>query len=106
MLECDRIDVSERIDVNKINGLRECIICDYWYLVKINFRGQPKVCDGCHGPVEKAWVLMMFKLFLLKEMIIEFIFCIWVKMKSITLLRNGDLTEATLIMYEKLIKKL
>ena len=27
MLKYDRIDVPERIDVNKTNGLRESIIC-------------------------------------------------------------------------------
>ena len=31
MLEYDRIDVSERIDVNKTNFTRECNICHYWY---------------------------------------------------------------------------
>ena len=56
--------------------LRECIICDYWYLADINFRRQPKVYDGCHGSMEKALVLMILKLLLLKEMIIEFVFCI------------------------------
>ena len=48
MLEYDRIDVSEGIDVNKANGLQKGIICHYWYFLKINFRFQPNVCDGCH----------------------------------------------------------
>ena len=30
MLEYDRIDISERIDVNKINASKECDICNYW----------------------------------------------------------------------------
>ena len=46
MLEYDRIDVSEGIDVNKTNSSRRCIICHYCYFFEINFRGQPKVCDG------------------------------------------------------------
>ena len=29
MSEYERIDVSEETDVNKIYGLRECIICHY-----------------------------------------------------------------------------
>ena len=32
----------------------ECIICDYWYLIEINFRFQPKVCDGCQVLIQKA----------------------------------------------------
>ena len=34
MLEHDRIDVSEGIDVNKTNGLRECIISHYLYFIE------------------------------------------------------------------------
>ena len=31
MLEYDRIDISEGIDVNKTNLSKECDICHYWY---------------------------------------------------------------------------
>ena len=34
MLECDRIDISEGIDVNKTNASKQCDICHYWYLKK------------------------------------------------------------------------
>ena len=33
MLEYNRIDVLEEIDVNKTNGLHECIICHNWYVL-------------------------------------------------------------------------
>ena len=46
MLEYDRIDVPEGIDVNKTNSSHKCIICHYRYFLEINFRVQPKVCDG------------------------------------------------------------
>ena len=32
MLEYERIDISEGIDVNKRNLSKECDICHYWYL--------------------------------------------------------------------------
>ena len=47
-MEFDRIDVSEGIDINKTDLSCECIICHYWYFLRINSRFQPKVCDGCH----------------------------------------------------------
>ena len=31
MLQYDRIDISEGIDVNKTNLSKECDICHYWY---------------------------------------------------------------------------
>lgn len=30
MLECDGIDISGRIGINKSGSLYECIICHYW----------------------------------------------------------------------------
>ena len=30
MLDYDRIDVPEGIDVNKTSGSKECDICHYW----------------------------------------------------------------------------
>ena len=37
MLEYDRIDTSEEIDVNKsINKSKECNICHYWYFLDKN----------------------------------------------------------------------
>ena len=32
MLEYDRIDISEGIDVNQTRASKECDICHYWYL--------------------------------------------------------------------------
>ena len=34
MLYCNTIDVSERIDVNKIGESKECNIFYYWYFLK------------------------------------------------------------------------
>ena len=33
MLEYDRIDISEGIDINKTNASKECDICHYWYIL-------------------------------------------------------------------------
>ena len=37
MLECDRIDISEGTDINKTSGIKECDICQFWYLNDIGF---------------------------------------------------------------------
>ena len=54
MLEYNRINVSEGINVNKTDGLRECIICHYWYFLDTDFTFQPEVCNGCHDFMQKA----------------------------------------------------
>ena len=38
MLEYDRIDISEGIDINKTNPLKKCDICRYWYFLDKNFK--------------------------------------------------------------------
>ena len=43
----------EGTDVNKTNESRRCIICNYYYLLKVNFRFQLKACDGCHDLMQK-----------------------------------------------------
>ena len=45
MLYFDRIDVSEKVDVNKTSELKQCDICHYWYL---SFKFQRNVCNRCH----------------------------------------------------------
>ena len=55
MLEYDRIDISERIDVNKSSDKsKECDICQYWYFLYKNFSFQPPRCNGCPDLMQKA----------------------------------------------------
>ena len=54
MLEYERIDISEGIDVNKTNLSKECDICHYWYFKNIGSKYEPYLCNGCHDLMQKA----------------------------------------------------
>ena len=54
MLEYERIDISEGIDVNKTNLSKECDICHYWYFKDIGFKYEFYLCSGCHDLMQKA----------------------------------------------------
>ena len=54
MLEYDRIDISEGIDVNKTSASKECDICHYWYFQNIGFKYEPYLYNGCHDLMQKA----------------------------------------------------
>ena len=41
MLEYDRRDISEGIDVNKTIASKECDICHYWYFLDKHFKYEP-----------------------------------------------------------------
>ena len=54
MLEYHRIDISEGMDVNKTNLLKECDICHDCYFKDIGFKYEPYLCNGCHDLMQKA----------------------------------------------------
>ena len=54
MLEYDRINISEGIDVNKTSNSRECSLCKFYYFLNKNFIYQTHLCDGCHDMSMKA----------------------------------------------------
>ena len=54
MLEYDRIDILEGIDINKTNASKECDICHYWHFLDIGFKHELHLCNGCHDLTQKA----------------------------------------------------
>ena len=54
MLEYEKIDISERINVNETNLSKECDICHYQYFKDIGFKYEPSLCNGCHDLMQKA----------------------------------------------------
>ena len=48
MLQYDRIDVSEGIDINKTSESKEYILCHYWYFKDFGYKFQPYLCNDCH----------------------------------------------------------
>ena len=54
MLEYEKIDISEGIDVNKTNLSKECDICHYWCFKGIGFKYEPYLCNEYHDLMQKA----------------------------------------------------
>ena len=54
LLEYDRIDISEGIDVDMSNRWKECMLCHYWYFLSKNFSYGPYLCDGCYSIMQKS----------------------------------------------------
>ena len=48
MMNYDRIDVSEGIDIDKTSASKKCNIFNYWYYLDKWFKFQPDVCNECH----------------------------------------------------------
>ena len=55
MLEYDKIDVSEGIDINKCEEIsRKCTLCKFYYFLDKIFKYGPYLCDGCYDMSMKA----------------------------------------------------
>ena len=54
MLEYDRIDISEGIDVDMSNESKLFMLCHYWYFLDKNFSYGLYLCDGCYNVMQKC----------------------------------------------------
>ena len=55
MLEYDRIDLSEGIDIKKCKETsRECSLCKFFNFLDKNFNYGPYLCNGCYNMSLKA----------------------------------------------------
>ena len=54
MLKYDKIDITEGINIDKINKSRECKFCHYWYFLNKNFSYGPLTCEGYYDIVQKS----------------------------------------------------
>ena len=55
MLEYDRIDISEGIDINKFEKTsHRCSLCKFYYFLDKNFSYGPFLCNGCYDMSLKA----------------------------------------------------
>ena len=74
MLKYDKIEISEGIGINKTNASKECDICHYWYSLNKKYKYEPCLCDGCDDLMQKTLNFDDVLMFLLKEVIMEFVF--------------------------------
>ena len=74
MIEYERIDISEGIDLNKTNLSKECDICHYQYFKDIGFKYETYLYNGCHDLMQKAMDLIILPVHILTKILTEFIF--------------------------------
>ena len=57
MLQYDRINILEGIDVNKTNASKESDICHCWYFKDVSFKYELYHCNSCH---DLMWKVVSF----------------------------------------------
>ena len=103
ILEYDRTDISEGIDVNKTNAPKECDICHYWYFKYFGFKYEcnsiePFFCNGCHGLMQKAMNFNDFAIVSIKGSDYKINFWYMSKDDAINILKNSNLNEKSVLL--------
>ena len=49
ILQFDKTDVSEGIDINKTSASKECMLWHYWYFKVVGYKLEPHLCNVCHN---------------------------------------------------------
>ena len=106
MLEYDRIDVSEGINVTKSNASKECDICHYWSFKDIDFKCEPYLCNGCHGLMQKTMNFSDVAIVSVKGSDYRIHFWYMSKNDTINIIKNSNLNEKSGLLYIKWMKKL
>ena len=93
MLEYERIDISEGIDVNKTNLSKECDICHYWYFKDIGFKYEPYLCNDCHDLMQKAMSFNNVAVFYVKGSAYRINFWYMSKNDAINIMNGSNLVD-------------
>ena len=57
MLQCEKVSVSEGIDLDKTNTSKECMLCHYCFFKVVGFKFESYVCNKCHDVLMTAYEL-------------------------------------------------
>ena len=57
MLQYEKIDVSEGIDINKTCLSKECELCHYWFFKAVASKFEEHVWNGCHNLLTMVYSL-------------------------------------------------
>ena len=93
MLEYERIDISEGIDVNKTSASKECDICHYWYFEEIGFKYEPYLCNSCHDLMQKAMSFDDVAIVYVKESAYKIHFWHMSKNNAISIMNNSNFVD-------------
>ena len=93
MLEHDRIDISEGIDVDATDKSKECMLCHYWYFLNRNFNYGPYLCNGCYNIMQISNNFKTVAIVYVRESACRIYFLYISKHEAKKLLTNSNLID-------------
>ena len=95
MLEYDRINISEGVDINKTSASKKCDICHCWYFLDKDFNYEPYLCNDCHDLMQKPTNFNDVAIVSIKRNDYRIHFWYISKNDAIKLMNNSSLNEKT-----------
>ena len=71
MLQYEKNDASEGVDVNKTSASKECELCHYWFFKNIGFTFEEHICNRCHDLLTMAHSLKIIAILSAKELLLD-----------------------------------
>ena len=93
MVEYDKIEISEGIDVNKTSEPKEREICHYWCFKDIGFRYEPYLRNGCHDLMQKTMSFNDVAIFYVKGSVYRIQFQYMSESDAINIMTNSKLVK-------------
>ena len=102
MLEYDRIDISEGIDINKCKETsRKCSLCKFYYFLDKNFKYCPYLCYGCYNMSMKMVSTQNLTIINHNGNYYRVIFAFMTKKDAYNLIKNAIIMGEKGIIYKK-----
>ena len=93
ILEYDRIDISEGIDVNMTNKYKECTLCHYWYFFNKSFKHGPYLCNDSYDISQKSTYFKNIAIVHIKKSASRIYFLCISKHEAKKLMNNSNLID-------------
>ena len=93
MLQYEKIDISEEIDINKTSASKECMLCHYWYFKDVGYKFEPHVCNKCHDVLMTAYELKNIAILNVKSVDYRCIFLGISRNEAVDILNNSVLED-------------
>ena len=93
MLEYERIDISDGIDVDMSDKSKERMLCHYWYFLHKNFSYGPYLCDGCYNIMQKCNKFKNIAIVHVKESVCRIYFVYMSKREAKKITNNSNLID-------------
>ena len=100
MIQCDKINILEGIDINRTSASKECKFCHYQHFKDAGYKSEPYVCDKCHDVLLTAYQLKNITILSVKGVDYRCILWGFSKNEAVNILNNSVLKDKGVLINE------